>query len=113
VDKGKAAKGLIREWADVPYVPTQQYEKKNNRPYRYLAIRVRRQQETLFEDGAQVRHFAVVTNLWEMEGQSLLKWQRGKAGTIEQVHTYWSANWRLACSPVPSMGPMLPGSGYR
>jgi hypothetical protein len=86
VDKGKATKGIIREWADVPYVPARQYEKKNNRPYRYLAIRVRRQQETLFEDGAQVRHFAVVTNLWEMEGQSLLEWQRGKAGTIEQVH---------------------------
>ena len=86
VDKGKTAKGVIREWAEVPYVPARQYEKKNSRPYRYLAIRVRRLQEALFEDGAQVRHFAVVTNLWEMEGQALLEWQRGKAGTIEQVH---------------------------
>lgn len=79
-------RGTIREWAEVPYVPGRGYEKKDDRPYRYLAIRVRRQQGELFEDGASVRHFAVVTNLWEMEGQKLLEWQRGKAGTIEQVH---------------------------
>ena len=76
----------MREWAEAPYVPIRQYEKKDSRPYRYLAIRVRRQQGELFDDGASVRHFAVVTNLWDMEGQKLLEWQRGKAGTIEQVH---------------------------
>jgi len=79
-------RGIVREWAEVPYVPARQYERKDSSPYRYLAIRVRRQQGELFEDGAQVRHFAVVSNLWEMEGQALLDWQRGKAGTIEQVH---------------------------
>lgn len=79
-------RGVVREWAEVPYVPGRKYEDKESRPYRYLAIRLRRQQGELFEDGAQVRHFAVVTNLWDMEGQALLEWQRGKAGTIEQVH---------------------------
>ena len=79
-------RGVIREWAEVPYVPAREYEKKDSRPYRYLAIRVRRQQGELFQDGASVRHFAVVTNLWDMEGQAVLEWQRGKAGTIEQVH---------------------------
>jgi hypothetical protein len=79
-------RGVIREWAEVPYVPSREYEKKDSRPYRYLAIRVRRQQGELFDDGVAVRHFAVVTNLWDMEGQALLEWQRGKAGTIEQVH---------------------------
>lgn len=78
--------GVLREWAEVPYVPARKYEDKGSHPYRYVAIRVRRQQGQLFEDGTQVRHFAVVTNLWDMEGQALLKWQRGKAGTIEQVH---------------------------
>jgi len=77
---------LVREWAEVPYAPYRRYAKKDSRPYRYLVIRVRRQQGELFEDGTEVRHFAVVSNIWEMEGQALLEWQRSKAGTIEQVH---------------------------
>jgi len=78
--------GVIREWSEVVYVPSQVSEKKDSLPYRYLVISVRRQQGELFEDGTQVRHYAVVTNLWEMEGQALLEWQRGKAGTVVQVH---------------------------
>lgn len=78
--------GVIREWAEVPYVPYREYEKKDSQPYRYVAVRVRRQQGELFEDGSSVRHYGIVTNLWKMDGQALLEWQRGKAGTIEQVH---------------------------
>ena len=92
--------GVIREWAEVPYVPTRQYERRDSQPYRYLAIRLRRQQGELFWDGAAVRHFAVVTNMWDMEGQALLEWQRGKAGTIEQVH-HILAN-ELAAGVFPS-----------
>ena len=33
-----------------------------------------------------MRYFAVVSNIWEMDGQALLQWHRGKAGTIEHVH---------------------------
>ena len=33
-----------------------------------------------------MRHFAVVTNIWDTEGKAVLEWQRGKAGTIEQIH---------------------------
>jgi hypothetical protein len=78
--------GIIREWAEVPYVPYREYEKKDSQPYRYVAIRVRKQQGELFEDGSSVRHYAIVSNMWEMDGQTLLEWQRGKAGTVEQVH---------------------------
>jgi hypothetical protein len=77
---------MIREWAEVPYVPTRQYERRDSQPYRYLAVRVRRQQGELFEDGVKIRHFAIVTNIWDMGGQELLEWQRGKAGTIEHIH---------------------------
>jgi len=79
-------RGRIREWAEVPYVPTRQYERRYSLPYRYLAVRIRRQQGELFGDGVKVRHFAVVTNIWDMGGQELLEWQRGKAGTIEHIH---------------------------
>ena len=92
--------GVIKEWADVPYVPTRYYERKDSHPYRYVAVRLRRQQGDLFGDGTSVRHFAVVSNRWDMEGQSLLEWQRGKAGTIEQVH-HILAN-ELAAGVFPS-----------
>jgi len=77
---------MVREWAEVPYVPGRKYERRDSQPFRYLAIRVRRQQGELFEDGVKARHFAVATNIWDMEGQRVLEWQRGKAGTIEHIH---------------------------
>ncbi len=78
--------GFVREWAEAPYVPSRQREHRDSQPYRYLAIRIRPPQGMLFGDGSKVKHFAVVTNDWERDGQELLAWQRGKAGTIEQVH---------------------------
>jgi hypothetical protein len=78
--------GFVREWAEVPYVPTRVPERRDSRPYRYLAIRIRTPQGVLFGDGTTVKHFAVVTNDWDEDGQRLLEWHRGKAGTIEQVH---------------------------
>ena len=80
------ARGAVREWAEVAYVPSRKQEKKEAPVYRYLAIRVRQAQEELWPEGSGVRHFAVVTNRWEMAGQAVLEWQRGKAGTIEHTH---------------------------
>jgi len=78
--------GYVREWAEVAFVPSRVPERRDSRPYRYLAIRIRTPQGVLFGDGTTVKHFAVVTNDWEEDGQRLLEWHRGKAGTIEQVH---------------------------
>jgi hypothetical protein len=78
--------GVVREWAEVPFVSSRKYEKKDRRPLRYVGIRLRRSQGELFQDGTSVRHYAIVTNRWEIEGQALIEWQRGKAGTIEQAH---------------------------
>ncbi|MBT9132185.1 MAG: hypothetical protein DDT33_00697 [Firmicutes bacterium] len=79
-------RGVVREWAEVAYVPGRKYEKKDAQSYRYLAIRVRRQQGELFEEGVKVRHYAMVSNNCDMDGQALLEWQRGKAGAIEHIH---------------------------
>jgi hypothetical protein len=76
----------IRECADVPFVPGEKAEKKNTQPLRYVAIRIRKKQGELFDDGSRVRHFAVLTNCWELKAARLIEWHREKAGTIELVH---------------------------
>ncbi len=78
--------GVWGEWAEVAYVPSRRQEKKDAKPFRYVAVRLKRQQGELFSDGASVRHFAIVSNIWEMDGKALMEWHRGKAGTIEHVH---------------------------
>jgi hypothetical protein len=75
-----------RECADVPFVPSEKTEKKDLQPLRYVAIRIRKKQGELFEDGSAVRHFAVLSNRWELKAARLIEWHREKAGTIEFVH---------------------------
>ncbi|MFN0074456.1 MAG: IS1380 family transposase [Chloroflexota bacterium] len=79
-------RGVIREWAEVAYVPSRPNGKADDPIYRYVAIRVRTPQGVLFGDGSTVKHFAVVTNAWDTDGETLLTWQRGKCGTIELVN---------------------------
>ena len=67
-------------------MPSERSEKKDLQPLRYVAVGVRKRQGELFGDGSAVKHFAVVTNIWEWEAARLLEWHRGKAGTIEVVH---------------------------
>jgi len=76
----------IRECAEVPFVPGEKSEKKDTQPLRYVAIRIRRKQGELFEDGSRVRHFAVLSNRWELKPARLIEWHREKAGTVELVH---------------------------
>jgi len=77
---------VIRECAEVVYVPSEKTEKKDQPPLRYVGLRLRKRQGELFADGTGVKHFAVVSNIWEWSGPRLLEWQRQKAGTIEIVH---------------------------
>jgi len=76
----------VRSWAEVEFVPSKGSTKKGRRPDRYLAIRIQHRQRTLFADGSDVKHFAVVTNDWDRDGAELIRWHRGKAGTIELVN---------------------------
>jgi hypothetical protein len=79
------ADGTLRQWADLDYVPTEATEKKDIRPLRYVGLRLLKAQGSLFADGSDRHHYAVVTNLtWA--GDRLLKWHREKAGTVEHVH---------------------------
>jgi hypothetical protein len=89
-----------REWAEVPYVPSDGDHRKN-RPCvrRYLAVRVQKRQGSLFADGSSVHYFALVTNR-AGEGLALLQWHREKAGTIEHVHHVLKSE--LAAAALPS-----------
>ena len=81
--------GLVigrKEWAEVEFVPAKPSRKKNMKPDRYLAIRIRPAQGELFGDGNPYHYFAVVTNMWSWDGERLLQWQRERCGTVEKVH---------------------------
>ena len=83
---GEPEPGIDRECAEVVFVSNQQAETKDGQPLRYIAIRLRQRQGGLFADGSSVRHFAVLSNIWDWEPVKLIEWHREKAGTIERVH---------------------------
>lgn len=76
----------IKECAEVDYVPEQSAGNRYREPLRYVAIRIRKRQGELFADGSAVKHFAVLSNLWEWPAKKLLQWHREKAGSIEAAH---------------------------
>ena len=76
-----------REWADVTFIPDWKRNRDpNNKPFRYIAIRVRPRQRELFSDAdRQWRHFAVITDM-DWDGSRLIRWHREKQGTVEPAH---------------------------
>lgn len=89
-----------RQWAEVAYVPDDgNYRKQAPVKHRYLAIRILKNQGSLFADGSDRRHFCVVTNR-EGDALELLQWHRGKAGTIEHTHDVLTNE--LAAEALPS-----------
>lgn len=77
--------GTLRQWAEVSFVPGEQYEEKDSRPLRYVGLRLLKPQGVLFADGSDRHHHAVITNR-DLPGDKLLDWHREKAGTVEHVH---------------------------
>jgi len=77
---------VISECAELPWDPVERKAGEVLDDVRYLAIRVRRRQGELFEDGVPSKHFAVVTNRFDFEAKRLLEWHREKAGSIEALH---------------------------
>ncbi len=76
---------MVKQCCEVDYVPEETGDPYRE-PLRYVAIRIRKKQQSLFADGSTEKHFAVVTNLWEWTPKRLLQWHREKAGSIEAVH---------------------------
>jgi len=97
---GKSHAVEIRECAEVSFVPGEKSEHKDTQPLRYIAIRIRQRQESLFADGSKVKHFAVLTNIREWKAGRLIEWHREKAGTIEGVHDVLKNE--LAAGVMPS-----------
>ena len=77
---------VICECAELPWDPAERKAGETLDEVRYLAIRVRRRQGVLFEDGVLTKHFAVVTNRFDFDAKRLLEWHREKAGSIEALH---------------------------
>jgi hypothetical protein len=97
---GKEDDGTLRQWAEVDFVPSDKYERKNGQPLRYVGLRLLKPQGVLFKDGTD-RHFhAVITNQQQTDGGRLLDWHREKAGTVE--HTHDEVKNELGGGHVPS-----------
>lgn len=77
--------GTRRQWAEVEFVPSEPGENKESQPLRYVGLRLLKAQGSLFADGSDRHHYAVITNL-DWAADRLLKWHREKAGTVEHVH---------------------------
>src|SRR6266852_3882814 len=82
----KEESDAIRSCAEVAFIPGERTEKKDSQPLRYIAIRIEKKQGHLYDDGARIRHFAIVSNIEEWSAPKLIQWHREKAGTIEMVH---------------------------
>lgn len=101
--------GALRHWAELGYLPDGAIAQKDGvvRRLRYLAIRIATKQGALFADGSAVRHFCAVTDRDDPDGGDagdLLRWQRGKAGTVEHSHDVLANELAAAALPSQKFG---------
>lgn len=57
------ADGTVRQWAAVAFVPGEASEKKASQPLRSVGLRLLKAQGSLFADGSDRHHHAIITNL--------------------------------------------------
>lgn len=91
-----------KQWAEITFVPQQRGPKKGDGPLRYIAIRIPKKEVDLFE--GRYRHFALVTNRWQMEGNELLNWQRQRCGTVEWAHDLLKNDFGARVFPCGKFG---------
>ena len=101
----RADEAAVRHWAELDYLPDGALDQPEGavRRLRYVAIRITKKQGELFADGSTVKHFCVVTNRPDPAGGDagdLLRWHRGKAGTVEHAHDVLANE--LAAGALPS-----------
>jgi len=76
---------------------------KTAMPLRYVALRFTPLQADLLEEAAP-RYHAVVSNRRELTSVELIKWHRGKAGTIEHVHRVMKDELAAGVMPCQQFG---------
>ena len=91
--------GTLCQWAELDFVPSDKYEKKDSKPLRYVGLRFVKAQGELFDNGSQYRYFAICTNR-TIGAAELIEWHRAKAGTIEHAHD--ELKNALAAAAMPS-----------
>jgi hypothetical protein len=53
--------GTLRQWAEVDFVPGDQYERKDSQPLTYVGLRLLKPQGALFGEGTDRHYHAVIT----------------------------------------------------
>lgn len=71
-------------WSEVEFCSG--HWNKRAKPLRTLVLKIQKRQGELFASGHDRLHLAVVSNDFEEDGATLLRWHYQKAGHIEVVH---------------------------
>ena len=74
------------ELAEIDFVPEEPGRKKTDLPLRFIAIRKKGEQQTLFGGTDGLFYLAIATNLRDAGPEHVWNWHREKCGTIEHVH---------------------------
>ena len=63
-----------RSWVEVVFVPGEPTEKKDREPLCSVGLRLLKHRGVLLAGRGDLKHDAVVSNLWDWEGARLFEW---------------------------------------